>query len=396
MLFTAVPMVGHFHPLVGLAWALRCGGDEVLVATPVPGFGSVITGAGLPAAVVPSDIGDGEYAAASGVDFAAGSVDAALAASGRGWGMLAGRALAGMRGLVGAFRPDVVVSEPCEFAGRIAAAEAGVPWIEHAWGLPPLEQHAAGGSEVLGRLPRPIASVHPSPPSLWPSGTTGMAMRPTGYHGPARRWEPREPAAAPRVLVTFGSVVVEHGRAGDLVEIVRRLAAGGLEVIVGLADALVPRLGTLPDGVVHAGWTPLHPTLDSCDLVVHHGGTGTAMAAVAAGVPQVMLPQMTDHFPTAERVAASGCGAVLASCPAPAEVERAALRVLDEPSCARAATRLAQEVRELPSTAAVAERVRAEATETEVRAAETTLREHGDHAAQGPGQLPDRAAAAAR
>ncbi|WP_328601011.1 glycosyltransferase [Actinomadura physcomitrii] len=395
MLFTAVPMVGHFHPLVGLAWALRCGGDEVLVATPVPGFAPVITGAGLPVAVVPSGIGDGEYAAASGVDFASGPVDAALEASGRGWGMLAGRALAGMRGLVGAFGPDVVVSEPCEFAGRIAAAEAGVPWIEHAWGLPPLERHAAGGSEALGRLPRPIASVHPSPPSLWPGGTAGMAMRPTGYHGPTRRRQPPAPAA-PRVLVTFGSVVVEHGRAGDLVEIVRRLAAGGLEVIVGLADALVPELGRLPDGVVHAGWTPLHPTLDTCDLVVHHGGTGTAMAAVAAGVPQVMLPQMTDHFPTAGRVAAPGCGVVLASRAAPAEVERAALRVLNEPSYARAARRLAREVRELPSTAAVAERLRAEATETEVRAAEPTLREHGDHAAQGPGQLPDRAAAAAR
>ena len=32
------------------------------------------------------------------------------------------------------------------------------------------------------------------------------------------------------------------------------------------------------------------------DLVIHHGGTGTVLAALAAGLPQIILPQGADQF----------------------------------------------------------------------------------------------------
>lgn len=42
--------------------------------------------------------------------------------------------------------------------------------------------------------------------------------------------------------------------------------------------------------------------------VVHHGGAGTTATAARAGVPQVIVPHMTDQYYAANRVAALGVG----------------------------------------------------------------------------------------
>ncbi|NED82142.1 glycosyl transferase, partial [Streptomyces sp. SID11233] len=41
--------------------------------------------------------------------------------------------------------------------------------------------------------------------------------------------------------------------------------------------------------------TPLNLFLGSCDLLVHHGGTGSSLTACAFGVPQVVLPQIGNE-----------------------------------------------------------------------------------------------------
>lgn len=47
---------------------------------------------------------------------------------------------------------------------------------------------------------------------------------------------------------------------------------------------------------------PLRYVLERSDAIVHHGGVGTAANAVAAGVPQLILPGMGDQFDNAERM----------------------------------------------------------------------------------------------
>ena len=44
------------------------------------------------------------------------------------------------------------------------------------------------------------------------------------------------------------------------------------------------------------------------DLIVHHGGTGTVLAALEAGLPQVILPQGADQPFNADLIARSGAG----------------------------------------------------------------------------------------
>lgn len=42
------------------------------------------------------------------------------------------------------------------------------------------------------------------------------------------------------------------------------------------------------------------------DLVVHHGGSGTAMGALGAGLPQLLLPRGADQFTDADSVLGVG------------------------------------------------------------------------------------------
>lgn len=54
--------------------------------------------------------------------------------------------------------------------------------------------------------------------------------------------------------------------------------------------------GDLPVGALAVGPTPHGRLLPLCAAVVHHGGAGTTVTAARAGVPQVVVPQMTDQF----------------------------------------------------------------------------------------------------
>jgi len=53
----------------------------------------------------------------------------------------------------------------------------------------------------------------------------------------------------------------------------------------------VSLLGDLPPNVHVVEWVPLGALLETCAGVIHHGGTGTMMTALAAGVPQCVVPQ---------------------------------------------------------------------------------------------------------
>jgi UDP:flavonoid glycosyltransferase YjiC (YdhE family) len=61
-----------------------------------------------------------------------------------------------------------------------------------------------------------------------------------------------------------------------------------------------------PHDVVIAPWVDTVREVARCDLVVHHGGAGTAYACLLAGVPAVCLPQMGDQFRNADLLAAAG------------------------------------------------------------------------------------------
>jgi UDP:flavonoid glycosyltransferase YjiC (YdhE family) len=71
-------------------------------------------------------------------------------------------------------------------------------------------------------------------------------------------------------------------------------------------------LGTVPPNAHVEGWWPQEEVLPHAALVVGHGGFGTTLGALAAGVPQVNVPLFAlDQFENATRAAEIGLGAVV-------------------------------------------------------------------------------------
>ncbi|HTN03980.1 MAG TPA: nucleotide disphospho-sugar-binding domain-containing protein, partial [Planctomycetaceae bacterium] len=64
----------------------------------------------------------------------------------------------------------------------------------------------------------------------------------------------------------------------------------------------------LPDNVRHFEFASFLELFPLCGAVVHHGGIGTTARALAAGIPQVLLPQAWDQCDNARRIEKIGAG----------------------------------------------------------------------------------------
>jgi len=70
-------------------------------------------------------------------------------------------------------------------------------------------------------------------------------------------------------------------------------------------------LGPIPANVHVEAWVDHTDVLAAADLVVCHGGSGTAFGALAAGVPVVVVPLFADQFENGRRIADGGAGLVV-------------------------------------------------------------------------------------
>lgn len=67
----------------------------------------------------------------------------------------------------------------------------------------------------------------------------------------------------------------------------------------------------LPEFVMTVPYVPFAGLFPQCSAVVHHGGMGTTAAAMAAGVPQVVLPVCFDQEDNGRRLERLGLGGCL-------------------------------------------------------------------------------------
>jgi len=187
----------------------------------------------------------------------------------------------------------------------------------------------------------------------------GLSSRYVPYNGPGvlPDWALAK-RTGPRVLLTFGSLV-PHMKFRDFVAVLGELAAGlpalGAEIVVGVEPAFAERLGALPEGVVAVGWQPLSLVLPACDLLIHHGGSGSLLTALAYGVPQLALPQSSDQFVNAFTLAGIGAGRLLM--PDKLNVESVlaeARELLDDPGYGEKAKGVASQIADMPAPAQVA------------------------------------------
>jgi hypothetical protein len=262
-------------------------GHEIVLAT--AGQGTVLgPGAGLTTVDVAPDVDMSELIAATSRG-AGGSARTGLPRE-RAIALfttISREMLDGTRRCMDTWSPDVVIYESMHGAGAVAAAERGIPAVEHAivWAAPPGALVSAMWPALTGGAP------------YVPAIAAGGAVVPADVLAAPRR---------PRVLVTMGSVVPRTGGVGLLRELVDALAQESIEMLVALGEDPA-RLGPLPASVRAHPWVPLTAALPQCAAVVHHGGAGTCLAALAAGVPQIILPQGADQFLNADSLVTRGC-----------------------------------------------------------------------------------------
>jgi UDP:flavonoid glycosyltransferase YjiC (YdhE family) len=365
ILFTANPLVGHVYPMLPLMHAARAAGHEVVVATGadlVPdvqrrGFTTWTVGPG---------IGDvfAELARASAVP-ATSHEEQLRRDAVHLFGRPGVRRARDLMSLATAWRPDIVISEIAEPAGREVAAVTGALHVSHGFGTHVPNMRALAGvifehvSSELGtpnRLQSFATGIYldPCPPGLQStefSGTDVRLVRPgVGRTAPGDRLPPqfRDLPERPLVYLTLGTVVNDPELARSVLDAVQDLP---ISIAVTTGPTVDPSvLGPRPAHVAVASFVPQALLLPLASAVVSHTGSGTMLGALASGLPQVCVPQGADQFANAERVQAVGAGVrLLPDEVTPERLRGAVSAVLDDPAYARAARVIQGEIEAMPS-----------------------------------------------
>jgi MGT family glycosyltransferase len=146
------------------------------------------------------------------------------------------------------------------------------------------------------------------------------------------------PGDDPLVLVAMSSTFQDHADA--LQRCIDALAALPVRGILTTGLAIAPsELRATPNVTVVAS-APHSQVLEQAAAVITHGGHGTVMRALAAGVPMVLIPQGRDQPDNAIRVTSRGAGITLSKEAAPDEIAEATTRVLADDTYRRSAERL--------------------------------------------------------
>jgi UDP:flavonoid glycosyltransferase YjiC (YdhE family) len=404
ILFVAIPLAGHTFPLVPLAWAARLAGYDVLCATAGEAVNLVVH-AGLAAVEVarPESIelcarqaGLGDLPILSCDDrstliqpeerrssvVGSASFKASLLSAGLAFFGLVGECtIDAIVQVARDWRADAVVYEPHMVAGLVAAKVVGIPAFCHGVGMSH-QPMAAALSAMNNSIQRygltdtvwePTASIDVCPTSIRSSSPDlGWPMRYTPYASEAvlPTWLLEPPRHRPRICVTMGTAVPALENLKPLDTIIDALSTSEIDVIIlDTKDAIQK---PLPDNIRAAGWLPLNAVLPTCSAIIHHGGAGTTFTTLAAGVPQLVIPQFGDQPIHAAAIASRGVGIhLLESETDAASVRDRLFRLLDDPAISQAASEVRDEIAAMPPPGEIIERL---ATVASIHRARTASR----------------------
>jgi UDP:flavonoid glycosyltransferase YjiC (YdhE family) len=368
MLFTFAGTSGHSDPLVPFADAARAAGHAVAFA----GHHSVMpsldargfttfsrkpkSGNNNPAGITPLLDVDMEREFAVFRDAYADR--------------MARRRVPWFREVCAEWSPDLIVRDEADFGGVVAAELDGIPCatglVMAAGSLVQPDRirdtlttlradHGLPPDPELDMLTRGLV-LSPFPPSFrdpaYPLPTTAHSFNapvPAPSSATAPAWLADLPSDVPTVYFTLGTVFnMESGTLfGRVLDGLRDLP---VNLVVTLGRQLDPGVfGPQPANVHIESYIPQSLLLPHCDLVVSHGGSGTVVAALTHGLPQVLIPMGADQPLNGERVATLGLGTCLEPAAlTPDSVREAVSSALAEPSYRANATRVAAEIAALP------------------------------------------------
>jgi hypothetical protein len=346
VLFASTHGAGHFGPLVPFIEASRRNGHEVLVVGPPtldPGSYPFRAGGSPPEEELQSiwggmpsqPPGQGDVIVV-GTVFARLNVEAMLPA---------------LRAAIEEWQPDLVLREPNEYASALAAELHGVPHARVAISLalaeegslaiaaPALEDALPGLVDAIAASP--YLTCFPASVDRAPFPVRRFRVPDAAPSGPLGDWWPGD--ERPLVYLTFGSVAAAFpALAGAYRRALDAVAELPVRVLLTVGREL--DVGPVPANAHVEQWVPQADVLAQASAVVCHGGSGTTLGALAAGLPLVVVPLFADQPYNAIRVAAVGAGVVAAL----DDVRAATERVLADERYRTAAGEVADEMRSLP------------------------------------------------
>lgn len=298
---------------------------------------------------------------------------------------------------IGDDRPDRVVTSFVSFGAMMAARSEGIPFdvlIPNIYplpvpGIPPMgtglrpARNAAGrvrdrlldalSTRVLGHyaLPRlnavrgelglpglrtPWEQVHEARrqfvlssrrfefPARFPT-----SVRHTGPILDDPVWASSEdvelpPGDSPMVLVALSSTY--QGQQDTIQNVIDALASLPVRSMVTTGPGLDPEQLRAGDGVRIVRSAPHHVVMENADLVITHGGHGTVMKSLVAGIPMIVMPHGRDQPDNAVRASMCGAALVLSKTASPRRIADAVSEVLRSPIHARAAEQIGSTIRE--------------------------------------------------
>jgi UDP:flavonoid glycosyltransferase YjiC (YdhE family) len=359
VLFSSTRGAGHFNPLVPFARAFERAGHELLFAGP-PDLARSVEAAGFEFWQFDPPPED-ELGAIWGRVPELPPEEANEVVVKDIFGRLnTAAALPRLSAACDEWRPDAVLHDPNEYASAVAAEDHGIPHARVAISLSSVEDLGLGivdgvvDADVLRRSPY----LSTFPPTL----DEGVQPDTHRFHDPAWDvapgklpdwWPGRE--EQPLVYVTFGSVAGQFPQALAVYEVALR-AVGDLPVRVLLTvgnDLDLDALPPAPDNVQIERWVPQQDVLGHAAMAVVHGGSGSTLGAIAAGVPLVIVPLFADQPENARRVAEVGAGLAVEPDREDPGATKGPLReaiaaVLADPSYRDSVRALAEELRAQP------------------------------------------------
>ena len=144
----------------------------------------------------------------------------------------------------------------------------------------------------------------------------------------------------PLVLASFSSTVMRQEAL--LQKTADALGRLPVHAVVTTGPAVDPAVIDAPPNVLVRRWARHADMLPSCSAAITHGGHGTVIKALAAGVPQVIVPLGRDQPGNAARVVHAGAGVRVRKNTGTAALHAAIARVLDDHRYRAAAQRMAQ------------------------------------------------------
>lgn len=226
----------------------------------------------------------------------------------------------------------------------IAATVGEINALRARLGLDPVDRLG----DLLGHTERVMVVVPEEVDAPEAADTTGAAWRNVRYVGPVFEpagaddgWVP--PAGdGPLIVVSLGTTDMDE--IPVLNRVLGALAHEDARVVatvgdhIDLYDLATPANAEVTRFVQHAAVLP------HADLVISHGGIGTALASMAHGIPVLFLPLGRDQPVNAAAIAALGAARVLPSNASAGQIARAVEELLGDAGIAAAARRVGETI----------------------------------------------------